>query len=203
MLDYNRENGKAWYLIYTKPNQEMVARQQLAQQGYATYLPMIMSTKRRNGRRRYVEEPFFPRYLFIHLDQTTDNWAPIRSTLGVSTLVRFGMMPMSVSDEIIEAIKARENPQGLQQVEEEIRSGDNIRVLDGPMMGLEGVFIAKTGEQRVMLLLELMGKTTRVQMDVDAIEVVSSNITPSSSSNTPDPQKKHPLSLRERARVRG
>lgn len=173
MTDYSGESGKAWYLIYTKPNQETVAQQQLEQQGYATYLPMIMNAKRRNGRRRYVNEPFFPRYLFIHLDQTTDNWSPIRSTLGVSNLVRFGMMPTPIDEEIIELIRSRENPDGLHQVEEGISEGDNVRVLDGPMMGLEGVFIAKSGEQRVMLLLDLMGKTTRVQMDVDAIEAVN------------------------------
>lgn len=131
-----------------------------------------MNAKRRNGRRRYVEEPFFPRYLFIHLDQTNDNWSPIRSTMGVSSLVRFGMQPVSVNDEIIELIKQRENPEGLHELEDGLTKGNNVRVLDGPMMGLEGVFVAKTGEQRVMLLLDLMGKTTRVQLDVDAIEVV-------------------------------
>ncbi len=173
MTDYKGKSDKAWYLIYAKPNQEVVAQQQLEQQGYVTYLPMIMNTKRRNGRRRYVEEPFFPRYLFIHLDQTNDNWAPIRSTIGVSSIVRFGMQPVSVSDDVIEFIKQRENPEGLHEVQDELSQGDNVRVLDGPMMGLEGVFIAKAGEQRVMLLLELMGKTTRVQIDVDAIEVVA------------------------------
>ncbi len=173
MTDYKGKSDKAWYLIYAKPNQEVTAQQQLEQQGYVTYLPMIMNAKRRNGRRRYVEEPFFPRYLFIHLDQTNDNWSPIRSTVGVSTIVRFGMKPVSVSDEVIEFIKQRENPEGLHEVQDELTQGDNIRVLDGPMMGLEGVFVAKTSEQRVMLLLELMGKTTRVQIDVDAIEVVA------------------------------
>ncbi len=173
MTDYKGKLDKAWYLIYAKPNQEVVAQQQLEQQGYTTYLPMIMNTKRRNGRRRYVEEPFFPRYLFIHLDQINDNWSPIRSTMGVSSLVRFGMQPVSVNDDIIELIKQRENPEGLHEVEDSLSKGDSVRVLDGPMMGLEGVFIAKTGEQRVILLLDLMGKTTRVQIDVDAIEVVA------------------------------
>lgn len=168
-----KENTKSWYLVYTKPKQETVAQQQLEQQGYATYLPMIMNAKRRNGRRRYVNEPFFPRYLFIHLDQTTDNWAPIRSTIGVSTLVRFGQMPTPVNEEIIEAIRGRENSDGLQRVEDEISKGVNVRILEGPMVGLEGVFVARTGEQRVMLLLELMGKSTRVQIDMEAIEVVS------------------------------
>ena len=165
--------NRSWYAVYTKPNQEIVAQQQLERQGYATYLPMIMNAKRRNGRRRYVNEPFFPRYLFIHLDQTNDNWAPIRSIIGVSTLVRFGQIPVPVKEDIIEAIRCRENPDGLHEAEDVIRSGDSVRVLDGPMMGLEGVFVARTGEQRVMLLLELMGKTTRVQIAVDAIEVVS------------------------------
>ena len=168
-----KENSRCWYLVYTKPNQETVAQQQLEHQGYATYLPMIMNAKRRNGRRRYVNEPFFPRYLFIHLDQTSDNWSPIRSTLGVSNLVRFGMMPTPIDEGIIDLIRSRENPEGLHQVNDEMNEGDNIRVLDGPMMGLEGVFIAKSGEQRVMVLLDLMGKTTRVKIDVDSIEAMS------------------------------
>lgn len=173
MSDLKGNSSRSWYLVYTKPHQEAVAQQQLEQQGYATYLPMITNAKRRNGRRRYVNEPFFPRYLFIHLDQTTDNWAPIRSTIGVSTLVRFGQTPTQVDDDLIEMIRSRETPDGLHQLEDEIRGGDNVRVLEGPMMGFEGVFVARTGEQRVMLLLELMGKTTRVQIDMDAIEVVS------------------------------
>jgi len=143
------------------------------QQGYTTYLPMVRAAKRRNGRRRYVREPLFPRYLFIQLDQITDNWAPIRSTIGVSTLVRFGMEPAPISDAMIRAIRERENAEGLHEIHTELREGSTVRVLDGPMMGLEGVFIARSGEQRVMILLELMGKLARVQMDVDAIEVVN------------------------------
>jgi transcriptional antiterminator RfaH len=166
-------NIRSWYLVYSKPGQETVAQQQLEQQGYATYLPMILNARRRNGRRHYIKEPFFPRYLFIHLDQTTDNWSPIRSTLGVSNLVRFGMMPAPVAEDIIRLIRSRENPEGLHEIVEGVKEGDNVRVLDGPMMGLEGVFIARSGEQRVMLLLELMGKAVRVQMDVDAIEAVN------------------------------
>ena len=83
------EMRKAWYLIYTKPRQERYARENLERQGYEVYLPLIRDRRRRKG--RYVEtvDALFPRYLFIHLDQDTDNWSPIRSTFGVSGLGLF------------------------------------------------------------------------------------------------------------------
>jgi len=170
---HKNRHDKVWYLIFSRPGQETVARQQLERQGYTTYLPMVLNARRRNGRRRYVREPLFPRYLFIRLDQVTDNWAPIRSTIGVSTLVRFGMEPAPVSDSLIAAIRARENSDGLHEIRSELSEGSTVRVLDGPMMGLEGIFLSRSGEQRAMVLLELMGKLARVQLDVDAIEAIN------------------------------
>ena len=81
-----------WYLIYTKPRQEQRALLNLEQQGYECYLPLHAAEKLQRGKLSVVEEPLFPRYLFIQLDtsQTGKSWGPIRSTKGVSHLVAFG-----------------------------------------------------------------------------------------------------------------
>ncbi len=163
-----------WYLVYTKPRQEPLAQQHLQRQGYPTYLPLARHPRRRRGRRTYITEAFFPRYLFIHLDSANDNWAPIRSTIGVSSLVRFGQQPAAVPDDLIAKLRARENPEGLQEILVDYRAGDHVRIHDGPMAGYEGIFIARNGEERVILLLDMMGKQARLQVDIDAISLASS-----------------------------
>jgi len=73
-----------WYLIHTKPRQENAALLNLEQQGYECYLPILLAEKLRQGSLSVIEEPLFPRYLFIRLDPSggSQSWAPIRSTRG-------------------------------------------------------------------------------------------------------------------------
>jgi transcriptional antiterminator RfaH len=164
---------KHWYLIYTKPHKEQVARENLERQGYDTYLPMARIRRRRLGKGANRIEPLFPRYLFIKLDTQTDNWSPIRSTLGVSNLVKFGMHTSIVPEALIELLAERCDEEGIQDVTSaEFRNGEAVRVMEGPMTGLEGVFLAKTSSDRVLVLLDIVGKHTRVSMATEKLEPV-------------------------------
>ncbi|MFW2437775.1 MAG: transcription/translation regulatory transformer protein RfaH [Arenicellales bacterium] len=161
---------KSWYLIYTKPQKELVARENLERQGYEIYLPMARLRRRRMGKGATRIEPLFPRYLFIHLDTKTDNWSPIRSTLGVSNLVKFGMYPSAVPEALIKLLCDRCDDEGIQNiVPDEYKEGEAIRVMEGPMTGLEGVFLAKTSNDRVMVLLDIVGKHTRVNLETEKL----------------------------------
>ena len=161
---------KNWYLIYTKPQKELVARENLERQGYEIYLPLARLRRRRMGKGVTRIEPLFPRYLFIRLDTKLDNWSPIRSTLGVSNLVKFGMYPSAVPDALIELLCDRCDEEGVQDIiPEEYKKGEAIRVLEGPMTGLEGVFLAKTSNDRVMVLLDIVGKHTRVNLETEKL----------------------------------
>ena len=74
----HNKGARKWYLIFSKPRQETIAKTQLERQGYEVYLPLVEQRKKRLGRARTVIEPLFSRYLFIHLDSHTDDWRPIR-----------------------------------------------------------------------------------------------------------------------------
>jgi transcriptional antiterminator RfaH len=162
---------KNWYLIYAKPHKELVAKDNLERQGYEVYLPMARIRRRRLGKGATRVEPLFPRYLFIRLDTKTDNWSPIRSTLGVSNLVKFGMHPSAVPAVLIDVLRERCNDDGVQDITPgEFKSGESVRVMEGPMMGLEGVFLAKTSSDRVMVLLDIVGKHTRVNLTTEKLE---------------------------------
>jgi transcriptional antiterminator RfaH len=161
----------SWYLIYSKPQQERVARENLERQGYRSYLPMIRNRRRRQGRYVAVIEPMFPRYLFVHLNDQTDNWGPIRSTIGVANLVRFGMQAARVPHSLIEMMESREEG-GVQMLDlPEFKAGDRVRIVEGVMAGYEAIFQAKTGKERVLLLLRFAeDRTARIQINADDIE---------------------------------
>ncbi len=107
----------SWYLILTKPRREHEAREHLERQGYTTYLPMLMESKKRNGRLRDILSPLFPRYIFIQLTAGLDDWSPIRSTLGVSSLVCFGSSPARIPDILVAGIQIREAEDGYHHAE--------------------------------------------------------------------------------------
>ena len=167
----NKSSQKSWYLIYTKPRQEALAQANLERQGYGVYLPKVRLMRRRRGRQEAVVEPLFPRYLFIHLDTQNDNWGPIRSTFGVASLVCFGAKPAQVPDELVAHLKAQEGQEGLHEwAEPKMEIGDRVRVAEGPLKGYEGILLAKTGQERVMLLLEMLGKEVRTHLSPSKIE---------------------------------
>ena len=162
---------KAWYLIYSKPQQERIARENLERQGYKSYLPLIRNRRRRKGRYASIIEPMFPRYLFVKLSDETDNWGPIRSTIGVVNLVRFGMQAARVPDNLIDLMTERDR-EGVQTLARpELKPGDHVRIVEGVMAGYEAIFQAKTSRERVVLLLELaQDKTARIEVSTDAVE---------------------------------
>ena len=159
-------NDRAWYLVYTKPRAESLAQENLLRQGYETYLPLLQTKQRKQGRYVAVVEAMFSRYLFINLSCTTDNWSPIRSTIGVANMVRFNGLPSRVPAELIASIKSLEDEQGLYKLpEKEFKAGDSVDIIDGIFAGLKGIFQARTSQERVIVLLDIAGQFTRVSMN--------------------------------------
>jgi transcriptional antiterminator RfaH len=155
----------AWYLIHTKPRQEALALTNLSRQGFECYMPMLRLQKIRQRKTVLVAEPMFPRYLFIRLDtsSTGQSWSPIRSTMGVNQLVRFGGQPAKVDGQLIDLIRSREQGTHAQPL---FTAGDNVTVADGPFAGLEAIYQNTDAESRSMILLNILSK--RVAMRIDS-----------------------------------
>jgi len=151
-----------WYAVHSRPKQEIRALENLQNQGFETWLPMITIEKLRRGRLAEVTEPMFSRYLFIRLDTEQTNWAPIRSTLGVSRLVSFGNRPAPIADNLIQAL--RQMPD--RPPERLLQAGQAVRMIDGPLKGLEAVYQHADGELRAMVLVDLMSKQHSVMVDM-------------------------------------
>mgnify|MGYP003347629671 CR=1 FL=1 len=157
------KNHKAWYVVHTKPKQEARALENLQNQGYVCFLPMMQVQKLRRQKVQWVTEPMFSRYLFIQLDDQTQNWGPIRSTLGVSKLVYFGSQPAKVDPQLIDLLQSREEALPAETI---FQPGDAVVITAGPFAGIEAVYQTSDPERRSMILLEILSK--RVTMRIDA-----------------------------------
>jgi transcriptional antiterminator RfaH len=162
-----------WYLVYTKPRQEKCALENLQWQGYECYFPVMLAEKLHLGKVSTVEQPLFPRYLFIRLGQglSAQSWTPIRSTKGVSRLVTFGNTPAKVDDALIALLRGHE---GSAQAEPDrlFKTGERVRITSGAFTDIEGIYQMTDGDQRVMVLIELMSKPVKITVSPSALKKV-------------------------------
>ncbi len=166
--------GTPWYVVQCHPRAEAVAEANLRRQGYRTYCPRYLKKRRHARRVETVTAPFFPCYLFVTLDLERQRWTPIRSTVGVRQIIAGGDGPTPVPDGIVEAIMERQNDAGMIDTSEAnpFSHGDRVRVTDGAFADLEGLFDCSMDEHRVILLLDLLGRSVRVKLPTLSVEAV-------------------------------
>jgi transcriptional antiterminator RfaH len=165
---------KFWYLIHSKPKDEKVAQENLERQGYETYLPLILGRAKRRGKTVKSIQPMFPRYMFIHLSEQTDDWGPIRSTFGVSSLIRFGTAPAKVPETLINALKNNENSEGIHEfTNKPLSVGDKVLIVEGPFEGYEATLFSQNSDDRVIVLLKIAENNVKVKLEQSLIEPLS------------------------------
>ena len=157
---------QAWFAVATKPRSEGIAFDHLTRQGYACLWPRVRRSRRGAGGVREAIECLFPNYLFLQADPDCKSLAPVRSTRGAIGLVRFGGVPATVPQAVIDAIRSRvDEADGLLRLGmPDWQPGSRVSISEGPLSGVEGVFLARTGTDRVRLLLELLGTRREVEV---------------------------------------
>ena len=169
--------GKAnWFAVVTKPRQEHIALENLQRQGFECFLPMAENPYQRRSKKNQKRiEPLFPRYLFLNAVASTQNLAPVRSTKGVISMVRFGTELAVIPEHIIAAIKQRITPEtGLIKIEPiAIKPGDKVKIFDGPLRGLNGIVQEQDSNNRTLLLMELMGRPTKVTVEALSLQRIA------------------------------
>jgi transcriptional antiterminator RfaH len=162
-----------WYTLHTKPYAEYYVTAVLQQRGIETYLPEIESPKAPGERKK---RPFFPCYLFIKVDFEAVGMSCVQWTLGLRRIVAFDDRPVPLPDEVIELIRCR-----LGEIQaaggwpaHSFKPGDTVCITDGPFRDMLAIFDGPTTPaRRVQVLLEILGRVSRMQIDVTDLEKVS------------------------------
>ena len=156
--------GERWYVVFSQPNREGRAQQQITAQGFNVFLPRYRKTVRHARKLTVKSAPFFPRYLFVALDLTRDQWRSINGTFGVTTFVMDGATPRPVPHGVVEGL-VQVSEAGVIQLGKELKVGDSVRVLGGPFADLLGELVRVDGASRVRVLLKLLGGMVPASFD--------------------------------------
>jgi transcriptional antiterminator RfaH len=162
----------SWYAVYTQPHAEPKALEHLLRQGYSAYLPRYRTKVCHARRQQIVLRPLFPRYLFAGVDRARMAWRPILSTLGVTDIVRAGDEPTPVSAEIVTAIREREDAGGFDRLDSRqmLRPCQPVRVTSGAFEDMVGRLVELRDQDRIVVLLELLGRAVRAQLSAEVVE---------------------------------
>jgi transcriptional antiterminator RfaH len=163
--------GPHWYAVQTHVHAENKAALHLSRQGYGVYLPRYLKRRRHARQVQIVPAPLFPRYLFVAIDRMTQRWRSVQSTMGVQQLVCNGDEPAAVPDSVVDKLRGCEDERGIIRIETRPRysPGENIRVIEGAFHSCLGLFEGITDQERVAILLDLLGRKVRIVLDAEAI----------------------------------
>lgn len=159
----------SWFLLQTKARQESRAVENLERQGVESFCPKIRVEKVSRGARVIREEVLFPGYLFVHYSQSKISSTTIRSTRGVSHFVTCAGFPVIVPEPLIEQLKQRTDNNDQVLVSEVPQPGDELQVIEGPFRGLNAVFTQTDGDQRAVVLINLLNQEVKASLPLSSL----------------------------------
>ena len=166
------EPGLRWYAIQAKVNREKDVEKRLTGLHLEVFLPWMRARRRIGSKFHWVKVPLFPGYVFSRLDMVLSGKAA-RYSPGVRDFLTFGNRIAEVEEPIIESLRER-CPNGVALIDPvKAKPGDVVRINEGPFSGLEAIFEAKLkGSERVAVLLDILGRQTRIELASETIAKV-------------------------------
>ena len=160
------ENQKQalWYLLQFKPNSHFLAERNLKNQGFKTFLPLVVTTKRLGKKFKNEVKPFFPGYMFVSFDPKINFWKKISHTIGVTRLVKLGGVLNPVPTELVSELKRR-NVEMNKNIADQVCRGKNVRLIRGPFSDFVGVVEDVDAKKRIWVLLDILGRHSRIQVN--------------------------------------
>lgn len=161
----------AWYAVYTRPRSEKKLAEGLQKLGIEHYLPLLRTRKKWSDRYKWVEEPVFASYLFVHIDFEGDSLRVLKlpqavyfvSTEGAPTFIEaydLELLRLAV-DNYAESLVIRDTAS--------LTKGEAVRIKDGPFAGKEAVIERIQGKTLVVVAFPALNKSVQVELPVEQL----------------------------------
>ena len=164
---------KSWYIVQFKPNSHKIAVRNLERQGFETFLPMHEVARRSAVKFETVIRPLFAGYMFVACDPKKAPWQQINATYGVSRMLSFAEGPKPMPEALITGLRARCDSVGKVVPLDNFEAGQSVKMHSGPFANFIAIMEKMARDARVWVLLDFMGKETRVQVARQQIQAVS------------------------------
>lgn len=161
---------KDWFAVFTTPRHEKRVEEHFRVREIESFLPLCRIRREwKDGSKVTVQIPLFPNYIFVHIERSER--VPVLEVPGVLSIVGGGRESMSISGSYIYGLQ-----EGLRQGKIEphshLTAGMRVRIRSGVMAGMEGILLRKRSDLRVVLTLQMIMKSIKVEVEMDEIEPV-------------------------------
>ncbi len=161
-----------WYAIYTRSRHEKLVRNTLVQKGVESFLPLRQVLSQWKDRRKWVEKPLFPGYVFVRTQQT--QLYGVAMVRGVVYVLGSGGKPTAVPDDQVEAIRQIVEAPYPTVLWPWLQEGKRVRVTAGPLAGLETQIVERKKNRKSYLVVsvDLLGRSVAVEIDPRCVEAI-------------------------------
>jgi transcription antitermination factor NusG len=132
-----------------------------------SFLPLYRSRRRWSDRTRVLDLPLFPGYVFCRFHP--ELLLPVVTTPGVVQIVGSGKQPHPIADEEIAAIQRMLHSGSEIEPWPYLKAGQKVRILDGPLFGVEGLLVEVKNRRRLVVSVHLLQRSVAVEVDRDCI----------------------------------
>ena len=167
-----QSNNCEWYALHVRERYEKIAASQLSGRGYEVYLPTYQSKRRWSDRTKTLEVPLFPTYMFCRFDFRQR--LPILTVPGVNFIVGVGKTPAPVEVKELDAVRLAVSSGLHCEPWPFLEAGHSVRVEHGPLTGLEGFVLNVKNSYRLIISVNLLGRSVSVEVDRDSVKPIPS-----------------------------
>ena len=164
----------AWYAVWTRSHCERLVADQLSARGFAAFLPEMGMWSKRQGQMHVVPVPMFPGYLFVRDKMDKHAYIEMLKVRGLVRILEDGWSRLTpIPDGEVQAIE-RVIESKLPVFPHALHEGDRVRVKEGPLAGVEGVFVAdNAGTGKLIVSVGLLGRGIAVEVDGTSVSPCS------------------------------
>jgi transcription antitermination factor NusG len=152
-----------WYAAYTCAKHEKLVAAELGARAVEHFLPLYSSVRRWKDRRVRLDLPLFPGYVFVRL--ALRDKLRVLQIPAVARLVGFNGQPAALSDDEMEVLQRGLTAQLQAEPHPYLAVGRRVRVVSGPLTGLEGIIVRKKNRFRFVISLNLIMRSVSVELD--------------------------------------
>jgi transcription antitermination factor NusG len=179
-----------WHALYTRHQHEKIVAQILTVKGFETFLPLHAAAHQWKDRTKVVSLPLFPCYVFLK-GAPEHRRLQIVTTPGVYGFVLSAGQPAIIPTTEMEAIRRVVESGARLEPHPFLKRGDKVRIKSGPLVGVQGILVRKKNTYRLVISVEMLGKSAAMEVDafqVEPVKVTVSNIRMRTSESMRDSQ---------------
>jgi transcription antitermination factor NusG len=167
------ERGKEWYALRVRSRHEKQVANSARNRGFEEFLPFYQRRHRWSDRIKTVEEPLFPGYVFCRLE--IERRLPLLTIPGVLHFVGLGRTPLPIDETEVVAIQTAIQWKLWTEPWPWVELGQRVRVIDGPLTGVEGLLVENRKQFRVVISVTMLKRAVAVEIERDWVTPLDSS----------------------------